>query len=107
MTEASAEQYHFLVHLIFGESYNFDAPPTLNDPQALIEILESILDTFSNAESSFLKSRFGLIDGELKTLEEMATSLEKTVDELQALEVELMRKLRNPARSQFLRKYLE
>jgi len=107
MTEEHAEMYHFLVFLIFGESYNFDAPPRIENPKELMEAVESVLDTLSDAEVSFLKSRFGLIDGDLKSLEEMAILLGKGVEELQVFELDLMKKLRHPARSENLRKYLD
>lgn len=72
-----------------------------------MEAVESVLDTLPDAEVSFLKSSFGLIDGDLRSLEEMATLLGKGVEELLALEFDLMKKLRNPARTEYLRKYLD
>lgn len=107
MTDSNSDLYHFLVYLIFGESYDFEAPPILEDPAELIKNVDSILSAFSYEEEAFLKARFGLNDGQIKSLEEMATLLGKSVGVVQDLEVELIKRLRHPARAEVLRKFLD
>jgi DNA-directed RNA polymerase sigma subunit (sigma70/sigma32) len=105
--ETKAHFYQFLVFCIFGESYDFDRPTQIDNPDELIETVEQILDTFSDAEISYIKQRFGLLDGELKTHDDLAALFKMEPSEMKSLEIEIMRKLRHPMRSQLLRRFLD
>jgi RNA polymerase primary sigma factor len=63
--------------------------------------------SLSDDEISVIKSRFGLIDGELKSVAELAALSGKKIQEIQTLELEIMKKLRHPSRSGVLREFLD
>ncbi|WP_298863512.1 sigma-70 family RNA polymerase sigma factor [uncultured Microbacterium sp.] len=69
--------------------------------------LEQLLDTFSEREASVIRMRFGLGDGQPKTLEQIGDTFGVTRERIRQIEAETMKKLRHPSRSQSLRDYLE
>jgi RNA polymerase primary sigma factor len=73
----------------------------------LQEQLRSVLDTLSKREAGVVSMRFGLIDGQPKTLDEIGKVYGVTRERIRQIESKTMSKLRHPSRSQVLRDYLD
>jgi RNA polymerase primary sigma factor len=73
----------------------------------LQEQLDSVLDTLSEREAGVVKMRFGLTDGQPKTLDEIGKVYGVTRERIRQIESKTMSKLRHPSRSQVLRDYLD
>jgi RNA polymerase primary sigma factor len=73
----------------------------------LQEHLHSVLDTLSEREAGVVSMRFGLTDGQPKTLDEIGKVYGVTRERIRQIESKAMSKLRHPARSQVLRGYLD
>lgn len=74
---------------------------------ALKEQLERILEGLSEREEGIIKMRFGLEDGEVKTLDEIAKRYNVSRERIRQIESKVMRKLRHPSRSQTIIDYLD
>jgi RNA polymerase primary sigma factor len=81
-----------------GEAVNF----TL-----LQEQLQSVLETLSEREAGVVSRRFGLADGQPKTLDEVGKVYGVTRERIRQIESKAMSKLRHPSRSNILRDYLD
>jgi RNA polymerase primary sigma factor len=75
--------------------------------QMLQEQLHSVLDTLSEREAGVVAMRFGLTDGQPKTLDEIGKVYGVTRERIRQIESKTMSKLRHPSRSQVLRDYLD
>ncbi len=73
----------------------------------LQEQLHSVLDTLSEREAGVVSMRFGLTDGQPKTLDEIGKVYGVTRERIRQIESKAMSKLRHPSRSQVLRDYLD
>jgi RNA polymerase primary sigma factor len=73
----------------------------------LQEDLQSVLTTLPKREANIIQLRFGLIDGNPRTLEEIGRQYGLTRERIRQLEAKTMTKLRQPSRSQALRDYLD
>ena len=73
----------------------------------LQEQLESVLHTLSGREKDVIRLRFGLVDGQPRTLEEVGRKFGVTRERIRQIESKTLSKLRHPSRSQKLRDYLE
>jgi RNA polymerase primary sigma factor len=73
----------------------------------LQEQLHSVLDTLSEREAGVVSMRFGLTDGQPKTLDEIGKVYGVTRERIRQIESKTMSKLRHPSRSQVLRDYLD
>ena len=71
------------------------------------EQLHEVLTTLSERESAVVKMRFGLTDGEPKTLDEIGREFGLTRERIRQIESKTLSKLRHPSRSQALRDYLD
>ncbi|MCU1594431.1 MAG: polymerase, sigma 70 subunit, RpoD subfamily [Frankiales bacterium] len=71
------------------------------------EQLYDVLRTLSEREAAVVKMRFGLTDGEPKTLDEIGREFGLTRERIRQIESKTLSKLRHPSRSQALRDYLE
>jgi RNA polymerase primary sigma factor len=71
------------------------------------EQLHSVLDTLSEREAGVISMRFGLTDGQARTLEEIGKVYGVTRERIRQIEYKTMNKLRHPSRSQVLRDYLD
>ena len=69
--------------------------------------LRSVLDTLSEREAGVIRMRFGLGDGQPKTLDQIGDTFGVTRERIRQIESKTMAKLRHPSRSQSLRDYLE
>ncbi len=73
----------------------------------LQEQLHRVLDTLSEREAGVVSMRFGLGDGQPKTLDEIGKVYGVTRERIRQIESKTMSKLRHPSRSQVLRDYLD
>jgi RNA polymerase primary sigma factor len=73
----------------------------------LQEQLHSVLDTLSEREAGVVSMRFGLTDGQPKTLDEIGKVYGVTRERIRQIESKTMLKLRHPSRSQVLRDYVD
>ena len=73
----------------------------------LQEQLQQVLDTLSEREAGVVSMRFGLSDGQPKTLDEIGKVYGVTRERIRQIESKTMSKLRHPSRSQVLRDYLD
>ena len=73
----------------------------------LREQLKEALDTLHPREQQVLKLRFGLEDGQVRTLEEVGKEFNVTRERIRQIESKALRKLRHPSRSKRLRDFLE
>lgn len=73
----------------------------------LREQLKEALDTLHPREQQVLKLRFGLEDGQVRTLEEVGREFNVTRERIRQIESKALRKLRHPSRSKRLRDFLE
>jgi len=73
----------------------------------LQEQLRFVLDTLSEREAGVVSMRFGLTDGQPKTLEQIGKVYGVTRERIRQIESRAMAKLRNPVRSRMLRDFLD
>ena len=71
------------------------------------EQLSEVLLTLSEREAAVVKLRFGLADGQPKTLDEIGREFGLTRERIRQIESKTLSKLRHPSRSQKLRDYLD
>jgi RNA polymerase primary sigma factor len=71
------------------------------------EQLHDILRTLTEREAAVVKMRFGLTDGQPKTLDEIGREFGLTRERIRQIESKTLSKLRHPSRSQILRDYLD
>jgi RNA polymerase primary sigma factor len=69
--------------------------------------LQSVLSTLSEREAGVVRLRFGLTDGQPRTLDEIGQVYGVTRERIRQIESKTMSKLRHPSRSQVLRDYLD
>lgn len=73
----------------------------------LQEQLNTVLYTLSQREKEVIEMRFGLRDGQPRTLEDVGKRFGVTRERIRQIESKTLSKLRHPSRSQKLRDYLE
>ncbi|HEY2706175.1 MAG TPA: RNA polymerase sigma factor RpoD [Candidatus Dormibacteraeota bacterium] len=69
--------------------------------------VEQVLDTLTPRERRVLQLRFGLVDGQQRTLEEVGRRFGVTRERIRQIEAKALRKLRHPARRGRLTDFLE
>ena len=105
------------LHTPLGEDGDSELGDLIEDSEAiqpgeavsftmLQEQLHSVLDTLSEREAGVVRMRFGLTDGEPKTLDEIGKAYGVTRERIRQIESKTMLKLRHPSRSHVLRDYL-
>jgi RNA polymerase primary sigma factor len=72
----------------------------------LREDLEEVMSSLTDREKTVLKLRFGLDDGQPRTLEEVGKVFNVTRERIRQIEAKALRKLRHPTRSKKLKEYL-
>ena len=76
-------------------------------PRSLTEAIEEALEELNDRERAVVRLRFGLDDGQVRTLEEVGKEFGVTRERIRQIESKTLAKLRHPTRSQRLRDYLE
>jgi len=84
-----------------------DAPAELAARAMLGVAVGEVLDGLSEREQQIVRMRFGLDDGQARTLEEVGRTFGVTRERIRQIEAKTLAKLRNPTRSEGLRAYLE
>jgi RNA polymerase primary sigma factor len=91
----------------FVEDPNVIAPATAAARALLTEAIEEALQELNDRERAVVRLRFGLDDGQIRTLEEVGKEFGVTRERIRQIESKTLAKLRHPTRSQRLRDYLE
>ncbi len=106
------------LHTPLGEDGDSEFGDLIEDSEAIVpadavsftllqEQLDQVLVTLSDREAGVVRMRFGLTDGQPKTLDEIGKVYGVTRERIRQIESKTMSKLRHPSRSQVLRDYLE
>ena len=106
------------LHTPLGEDGDSEFGDLIEDSEAVVpadavnftllqEQLNDVLDTLSEREAGVVSMRFGLTDGQPKTLDEIGKVYGVTRERIRQIESKTMSKLRHPSRSQVLRDYLD
>ena len=91
----------------FVPDENSSTPSDSASQQMLKEQMEVLLESLENRERQVLELRFGLRDGQPRTLEEVGQEFGVTRERVRQIETKALRKLRHPIRSRKLRDYLQ
>ena len=91
----------------FIEDSSAEAPADAATRRMLVHAVEEALADLSEREQEVVKMRFGLIDGQAKTLEEVGKEFGVTRERIRQIEAKTLAKLRHPQRSQKLKEFLE
>jgi RNA polymerase primary sigma factor len=83
------------------------APATAAARALLTEAIVEALEELNDRERQVVRLRFGLDDGQVRTLEEVGKEFGVTRERIRQIESKTLAKLRHPTRSQRLRDYLE
>ena len=84
-----------------------EAPADAAARRMLVEAVEEALADLNDREKEVVRLRFGLIDGQARTLEEVGREFGVTRERIRQIESKTLAKLRHPQRSQKLRDYLD
>jgi RNA polymerase primary sigma factor len=106
------------LHTPLGEDGDSEFGDLIEDSEAIVpadavsftllqEQLQQVLETLSEREAGVVAMRFGLTDGQPKTLDEIGKVYGVTRERIRQIESKTMSKLRHPSRSQVLRDYLD
>ncbi len=90
----------------FIEDESVPGPVDQASRQLLNEQMQDVLDGLSPREREVLELRFGLRDGQTRTLEEVGQAFGVTRERIRQIEAKALRKLRHPIRSRKLKDYL-
>lgn len=90
----------------FVENYRFEAPADRVAKNDLKEQLLSVMDSLEDREKEVLIKRYGLLNGEPMTLEEVGKSMDLSRERIRQIEEKALRKMRNPIRSEKLKAYM-
>jgi RNA polymerase sigma factor (sigma-70 family) len=85
----------------------FISPVAAAIEEELTEYLNSCLQALSPREEFILRARFGLGNGEIRTLEEIGKELKLSRERVRQIEARALEKLRHPSRNRRLRGFLE
>jgi len=106
------------LHTPLGEDGDSEFGDLIEDSEAVVpadavgftllqEELSKVMETLSEREAGVVGMRFGLVDGQPKTLDEIGRVFGVTRERIRQIESKTMSKLRHPSRSQVLRDYLD
>ncbi|HET9441784.1 MAG TPA: RNA polymerase sigma factor RpoD [Acidimicrobiales bacterium] len=101
-----------------GEEDDFSLSDVIEDKEAVVpadaaartmlnEAVKEVLSQLSDREQDVIRLRFGLDDGQMRTLEEVGKEFGVTRERIRQIEAKTLAKLRHPIRSQRLRDYLD
>ena len=101
-----------------GDEDDFSLSDVIEDRDAIVpadaaartmlnEAVKEVLAQLSEREQEVIRLRFGLDDGQMRTLEEVGKEFGVTRERIRQIEAKTLAKLRHPIRSQRLRDYLD
>jgi RNA polymerase primary sigma factor len=101
-----------------GDEDDFSLSDVIEDKEAIVpadaaartmlnEAVKEVLAQLSEREQEVIRLRFGLDDGQMRTLEEVGKEFGVTRERIRQIEAKTLAKLRHPIRSQRLRDYLD
>jgi RNA polymerase primary sigma factor len=101
-----------------GDEEDFSLSDVIEDKEAIVpadaaartmlnEAVKEVLSQLSEREQEVIRLRFGLDDGQMRTLEEVGREFGVTRERIRQIEAKTLAKLRHPIRSQRLRDYLD
>jgi RNA polymerase primary sigma factor len=106
------------LHIPLGENGTTELGDLIEDSEAIQPAeavsfallqaqVQSVLSTLSDREAGIVSMRFGLTDGQPKTLDQIGKVYGVTRERIRQIESKTMSKLRHPSRSAVLRDYLD
>ena len=100
------------LHTPLGEDGDSEFGDLIEDTDAIAfsllqEQFKQVLETLSPREAGVIKMRYGLEDGQPKTLDDIGRVYGVTRERIRQIESKTMSKLRHPSRSQTLRDFLD
>ncbi len=93
-----------------GDFIKDDDTPTPSEAAAqsiLREVIERELSTLNPREAHVIRLRFGLYDGQPRTLEDVGKAFKITRERIRQIEAKALRKLRHPSRARHLKGFLD
>ena len=101
-----------------GDEEDFSLSDVIEDKEAIVpadaaartmlnEAVKEVLSQLTEREQEVIRLRFGLDDGQMRTLEEVGKEFGVTRERIRQIEAKTLAKLRHPIRSQRLRDYLD
>ncbi len=91
----------------FIEDLTADAPADMATKHMLTQAVEAALGELTEREQEIVRMRFGLDDGQARTLEDVGKEFGVTRERIRQIEAKTLAKLRHPMRSQRLKEFLE
>ncbi len=91
----------------FIEDLSVDTPADMATKRMLTQAVDLALADLSEREQEIVRMRFGLDDGQAKTLEDVGREFGVTRERIRQIEAKTLAKLRHPLRSQKLKEFLE
>lgn len=91
----------------FIEDLTVDAPADIATKRMLAQAVEEALGELTEREQEIVRMRFGLDDGQARTLEDVGKEFGVTRERIRQIEAKTLAKLRHPMRSQRLKEFLE
>ena len=91
----------------FIEDLSADVPADVATKRMLTQAVEDALGELSDREQEIVRMRFGLDDGQARTLEDVGREFGVTRERIRQIEAKTLAKLRHPMRSQRLKEFLE
>lgn len=103
-TKVGDEDDSFLSDFIQDEA---TLTPTQSTRESMLnDSVEDVLDSLTEKEAMVIRLRYGIDDGETKTLEDVGKMFGVTRERIRQIEAKALRKLRHPSRSQKLKDFL-
>ncbi|HRE01271.1 MAG TPA: sigma-70 family RNA polymerase sigma factor, partial [Ilumatobacteraceae bacterium] len=91
----------------FIQDGSIDAPDDAATKKMLVAAVDEALGELSEREQEIVRMRFGLDDGQARTLEEVGREFGVTRERVRQIEAKTLAKLRHPQRSQKLKEFLD
>ena len=103
-TPIGEEDDSYLKDFIADDSYSVE---DLGEKSLLNKAISEVLDELTDREKNVIQQRFGLIDGQPKTLEQIGRQYNVTRERIRQIEAKALRKLRHPSRKRKLTAFFE
>ena len=91
--QSSVSEYTQLISVIFSEK-----TAVITNPNAVMSTIHNVLSGLTSREQEIIAMRFGLIDGQAKTLQQIGNIFGVTRERIRQIEKKVLRKLKHPTR---------